>query len=426
MELLAGAALLKLPRCTLEPLLERFIQFRFGTVVAGAGSVRSSKTSYHQQQENAVTYRNGQGETLLIQATKKGDEACVVMLLLYTCLVQQTCTSSSSSINDLHTTWTYDSRTILRALLCARDKRGMEAVHYAADLGHTGILKCLIQLGGAHIIYSCTEYGARTALHMAAAAGHTDCVRFLLQAAGSSSGPSSKNASSNNNKTNMICINDLFGQTALHLAAESGHTAVLSLLLDQQEEIQDDDDDEDDDQSVNFTTNSGAPSSRSLFHVRGIRSYWTPLHSAVFSGRVDCVQRLLLQKDADVDCLGDEGQTPLHMAAGRPQQIKRSCFSNDAKEDDPSSPKKSSTTMEDPLVELLFTEGARVNAKDWHGETPLFKSAFAGNVASARVLLQYGANPQMENGQGETALDIAVQYGQEAMVSLLQSALPQH
>jgi uncharacterized protein len=404
MDLLAGAALLKLPRCTLEPLLERFIQFQFGTVVKGAG-------------ETAVTSCNGQGETLLIQAAKQGDEASVVMLLMYACLVQQT-SSSSSSINNFSHTWTNNSKSVLMDLLCARDKRGMEALHYAADLGHTGILQCLIQLGGATIIDSCAGYGARTALHMAAAADHADCVRCLLQAAtgSSSSGPSF------NNKTKMICINDSFGQTALHLAAESGHIAVLSLLLDQQQEIQDDND-HDNIQTVNFTTNIGV--SRSLFHVRGSHSSWTPLHSAVFSGHVDCVQRLLWQPDAVIDCLGDEGQTPLHMAAGRPQQIKRSCFSY-TKQDDPSSPLKAQTTaMGDPLVQLLLTEGATVDARDWQGETPLFKCAFAGNEASARVLLQYGANPQIKNGQGESALDIAVQYGREEIVSLLRSAFPE-
>jgi ankyrin repeat protein len=224
MDLLAGAALLKLPRCTLEPLLERFIQFQFGIVVEGAG-------------ETAVTSCNGQGETLLIQAAKQGDEASVVMLLMYACLVQQTSSSSSSSINNFPHTWINNSKSVLMDLLCARDKQGMEALHYAADLGHTGILQCLIQLGGATIIDSCAGHGARTALHMAAAAGHADCVRCLLQAAtGSSSSVPSFN------KTKMICINDLFGQTALHLAAESGHTAVLSLLLDQQQELQDDND----------------------------------------------------------------------------------------------------------------------------------------------------------------------------------------
>jgi ankyrin repeat protein len=69
----------------------------------------------------------------------------------------------------------------------------------------------------------------------------------------------------------------------------------------------------------------------------------TPLQSALAMGWTDAA-RLLIARNANVNCRGDEGFTPLHEAAGNGQV---------------------------ELAKLLLDHGANLNAKDDHGKTPL-------------------------------------------------------
>jgi ankyrin repeat protein len=46
-----------------------------------------------------------------------------------------------------------------------------------------------------------------------------------------------------------------------------------------------------------------------------------------------------------------------------------------------------------PLLTLLIKNGARVDAEDRYGETPLYFAAQYGNLEAARLLLSQGANP---------------------------------
>ncbi|HKE57707.1 MAG TPA: ankyrin repeat domain-containing protein [Pyrinomonadaceae bacterium] len=69
----------------------------------------------------------------------------------------------------------------------------------------------------------------------------------------------------------------------------------------------------------------------------------TPLQSALAMGWTDAA-KLLIARNANVNCCGAEGGSPLHEAAGNGQL---------------------------ELAKLLLDHGANVNAKDDHGKTPL-------------------------------------------------------
>jgi uncharacterized protein len=79
------------------------------------------------------------------------------------------------------------------------------------------------------------------------------------------------------------------------------------------------------------------------------------------------------------------------------------------------------------LLERLVKEGARVNAADSNGDTPLLYATWHLNVSGVRALLRAGADTQHKNRSGDTALDVARHTGhypedQRAIIRLLQRA----
>jgi len=102
----------------------------------------------------------------------------------------------------------------------------------------------------------------------------------------------------------------------------------------------------------------------------------TPLHAACDSGygkpeRTE-LAALFLARGADVNAASSAGQTPLHRAAS-------------------GSPK---------CARMLLAAGAKVEAADRIGRTPLAWAASNNNVATAKLLLDAGADPNREDNEG--------------------------
>ena len=102
----------------------------------------------------------------------------------------------------------------------------------------------------------------------------------------------------------------------------------------------------------------------------GIADFSTPLF---ISNRSPAVTRLLLQPGADPNGHNENHQTPLMEA--------------DAK-----------------VAELLLANGADVNARDDDRQTPLINAARKNDVAQIQFLLKRGAQTEVRNKRGETAL----------------------
>jgi len=58
------------------------------------------------------------------------------------------------------------------------------------------------------------------------------------------------------------------------------------------------------------------------------------------------------------------------------------------------------------LIEFLVNLGANLNAIDNGGNTPLLQIDCFDNTV-VKILLEYGANPNIENADGRTVLDLA-------------------
>ena len=73
------------------------------------------------------------------------------------------------------------------------------------------------------------------------------------------------------------------------------------------------------------------------------------------------------------------------------------------------------------LVQYLLAGGGGVNAQDVWGRTALMGAARNNNCIVAMLLLQAGADKNLFNKKGKTALNIAEQYGSFEMIELLKS-----
>lgn len=117
--------------------------------------------------------------------------------------------------------------------------------------------------------------------------------------------------------------------------------------------------------------------------AREARTWQTPLFAASVKGFHD-IASLLLAKGARVDALDRDGRTPLLAMAINP----------------------SFKSME--AASFLADHGANLEAKDRIGRTPLLWAATNRNYDLAQTLLQKGANVSAVNNRGRTALHLTV------------------
>lgn len=74
-----------------------------------------------------------------------------------------------------------------------------------------------------------------------------------------------------------------------------------------------------------------------------------------------------------------------------------------------------------PIIETLLHAGAEVNLQDQEGDTALMVAARWGHLDAARVLLMAGADPHLKNHAGQTALTLARQNQTPEWVTLLEN-----
>jgi uncharacterized protein len=122
---------------------------------------------------------------------------------------------------------------------------------------------------------------------------------------------------------------------------------------------------------------------------------------ASFEGHVETMQALI-DAGADVNQAGTQGSTPLMMACG---------------------PKP--TGFPD-AVKLLLDSGADVNATDTNEEfTALMYASIEGLTPIASMLIKAGADPTMQDIDGDTAADFARQGGFPLLADRLQALIDQ-
>lgn len=254
------------------------------------------------------------------------------------------------------------------------------ALHRAAECGHEGVLRLILDKGG-----SVEQKDAKglTALHLASMNGHEAATRILFD----------KNA-------NIESQNEE-GQTALHMASQGGHQNLVHYLLEKCVSLKDylDARDKSGRTALQLAAQYGHKLVGQLLLKLGAdvnakdQSDHTALQRAAENGHTDMIN-LLLDHRADVDVIwGDDGRSALQWAA-----------ENGHKE----------------VVRLLLDYNADVNAKNYRGQGTLYWTTRNGHNEVLQLILEHGANPSARWGfDGETALHATAQTGNASAAEIL-------
>jgi ankyrin repeat protein len=167
----------------------------------------------------------------------------------------------------------------------------------------------------------------------------------------------------------------------------------------------------------------------------------TPLLMALLNNQLGCA-RQLIDAGANVNVSDFYGRSPLWAAVEY-----RNLDMNNRIEDSPTSNNVDRAAIL-PLIKLLLEKGANVNARtrevppsrkwlyslndvswvDFTGQTPFLRAAFSGDTTVMRLLLDYGADPNIATNSNTTALMAASGVGwvvqqtyTESMPSLLEA-----
>ncbi len=247
----------------------------------------------------------------------------------------------------------------------ARSYENEAPLHLAAEGGHAEMIRFLLERDAYPGILS---RGNGTALHYAAATGSLSAVEALIGAG--------------------LDVNaqDISGRTPLHYAAEQNAADVAALLLDK-----------------------GA---KHNLYGRGYGIHsdaWiqrTPMHVAARFSH-PAIVRLLLENGADPHAPDSDGSTPLHEAAAAVTAV------------------YAGRQDEKTEVVRMLAAVCDVNAANDAGETPLIclaQKRAPHPEKSAEILIQRGADVNVEDRTGRTALHYAVAEGYAALVSRLTAS----
>ncbi|CAM9536755.1 unnamed protein product [Ectocarpus sp. 12 AP-2014] len=206
-----------------------------------------------------------------------------------------------------------------------------------------------------------------TALHIAVMMGAADCARKLLDAG------ADPKASTPEGATPIVMAAQGTGQPGAPELQEGGAAKCVQFLLD-----------------------AGADQTERDDVVGTV-----PLHTAVYSGRLEVFKTLLAGPGGEVavNTKDSQGATPLHSAC------------------------RAKGTTGPVAAMALLEEGCPVavdvNVRDDSGRTPLFDAAHHGHAEVVKLLLAAGSDPSLQDSSGLSPLSATAWLGKEACLDAI-------
>ena len=233
--------------------------------------------------------------------------------------------------------------------------------------GHVRSTQVLID-AGADVNATIRDNGS-TPLHMAVAGGgHIDAVKVLVNVP--------------NVNLNAKAEGDA---TPLHVAIVAGQVEYVKALVSAGADIK----------------------------AQAVKGH-TPLHTAVTCENFEIV-KCLVSGRADINAKSDAGYTPLHLAVIKGYDkiveylVSENTDVNTTDKERCGTPLHSAAAnnIDVKIAQMLIKAGAKVNAKDFAGVTPLDLAIPNNNVKFAKALVEAGADVNSPDNKGSTPLGIA-------------------
>lgn len=273
----------------------------------------------------------------------------------------------------------------------ATDNRGNSCLHAACGTNNLENIRLLIEHGtNVHAQNNDLE----TPFHNAVKVGDEQILQFLLE-----------------NGANVNAA-DKFGNTPLHFRFDDdydtdGQLNVAQLLIENGANV----------------------------NAKAKRDGITPLHQAASNRHLDFV-KVLIQNGAQVDPTDNEEKTPLHLACEKNYtEIAKFLIENGAnvhaKDDLNQTPIHHACQNRHvawgslQLIHLLIENGCDLNEKSGDGWAPLHLVCMrTRHTAVVELLVNAGAKPGMESGEGSTPLQIAAELNRKEIAWFLVRRFP--
>lgn len=189
-------------------------------------------------------------------------------------------------------------------------------------------------------------------------------------------------------------------KNALHVASEKGYLEVVQLLLDNGAEVNSKTASDHYTALILAAQHENSAVTKLLISagadISAENGYGnTALHEACHAGNIE-VAKELVAAGANVNAVNHKGSTPIHTL----------CYG------------ESPGTHTVEFLKFLLASGSNLDAADKRGMTPLLVCCTSGRVDLIEVLVEFGANPKVEDDQGRGAMAIAQFYQQEMVMKL--------